>query len=272
MQYYDCIYYARSEIRNNIQNIKYCRQLNKTQPLQRNFNQSCYNGGQLWFFEELFLRNVSAAAVLQWSSSMEQTDHYSKYLSNRSLDIRDKYICNCTNPASFGKFCEYEFYGSSTSFGDAVTKQFEPLGYSSMYIASQLHNNRPCYTTWTCNSGLLCLDWRHICDGKHDRTDNSCKVFLSILFLGKQQCMDGLDEDYCEALEFNECEDDEYRCANGMCISEEYWIDGDYDCMDWTDEMDTIVTTVRSCFDTPSFICDEHLCPYNQWSCGDGKL
>jgi len=28
--------------------------------------------------------------------------------------------------------------------------------------------------------------------------------------------MDGIDEDYCERLEFNECEDDEYRCANGM--------------------------------------------------------
>ena len=37
-------------------------------------------------------------------------------------------------------------------------------------------------------------------------------------------------------LEFNECEDDEYRCANGMCIPDEYWLDGDYDCMDWTDD------------------------------------
>jgi hypothetical protein len=40
--------------------------------------------------------------------------------------------------------------------------------------------------------------------------------------------MDGLDEDYCERLEFNECEDDEY------------WLDGDFDCMDWTDEKDLL--------------------------------
>ncbi len=52
--------------------------------------------------------------------------------------------------------------------------------------------------------------------------------------------MEGLDEDYCEKLEFNECEEDEYRCANGMCIPEEYWLDGDFDCMDWTDEIDTL--------------------------------
>jgi hypothetical protein len=84
--------------------------------------------------------------------------------------------------------------------------------------------------------------------------------------------MEGLDEDYCEVLEFNECEDNEYRCANGMCVPEEYWLDGDYDCMDYTDEMDIIVASGTKCFNRPSFICDEHFCPYNQWSCGDGKF
>jgi len=103
---------------------------------------------------------------------MEQINQYSKYLSNNLLDVGDNYICNCTNPASFGKFCEYELYGSSTSFDDAITKQFEPLINASkysgnMYVGSQLHDNRPCYITWRCNSGLMCLDWRHICDGKN---------------------------------------------------------------------------------------------------------
>jgi hypothetical protein len=84
--------------------------------------------------------------------------------------------------------------------------------------------------------------------------------------------MDGVDEDYCERLEFNECENDEYRCANGMCIPDEYWIDGDYDCMDWTDEKGTLHSSGAGCFNIPSFVCDEHLCPYSQWSCGDGKL
>ena len=142
---------------------------------------------------------------------MEQADGYSKYLYNRSLDVGEKYICNCTNLASFGKFCEYEFYGGSVSFNDAVTKQFRPLESVEMNIGSQLHGNRPCYTTLTCNSGLMCMDWRHICDGKHDEIGNAFQSVPLISFLGKQLCMEGLDEESCDKLEFNECEDDEYR-------------------------------------------------------------
>jgi hypothetical protein len=57
-----------------------------------------------------------------------------------------------------------------------------------------------------------------------------------------------------------------------MCIPEEYWLDGDHDCMDWTDEIHTLVSTGGDCSNGPSLVCDEHICPYNQWSCGDGKL
>jgi hypothetical protein len=276
VQYYDCIYYKQSQSPTNIQDVKYCRQVNQNQSLQRDFNQSCHNGGHLWSFEELSALNVTAADVLQWSSNLEPADRYSKYLSDSSFDVGEKSICICKNPTSFGKFCEYEYYRGSGSFADAITKQFEPLSTFSVdidniYVGSQLHGNRPCYMTLECDSGLMCLDWRHICDGKNDRTEDSCR-FFSILFVGKQQCMDGLDEDHCEVLEFNECEDDEYRCANGMCIPEEYWLDGDNDCMDGTDEIGNIVDSGTNCFNTPSFLCDEHLCPYNQWSCGDGKI
>ncbi|CAF2394796.1 unnamed protein product [Rotaria sp. Silwood2] len=255
VQYYDCIYYKQPQYDHNNQGVKYCRQLNESKPLQRDFNEFCHNGGQLWSFEKLSRLNVSVLNVLQWSSSVEQTDRYSKYLFNKSSNMKDDYICNCTTSSTFGKFCEYEFYGDITSFSDAIAKQFKPLGNffissSTIRVGSQLHDNRPCYITWTCDSGLMCLDWRHIC---------------------KQQCMDGLDEDYCETLEFNECKNDEYRCENGMCIPDEYWLDGDFDCMDWTDESDTIIESGIGCFNSPSFICDEHFCPYNQWSCGDGQ-
>jgi hypothetical protein len=164
--------------------MKYCRQLNESQSLQRDFNQSCHHGGQLWSFEELSLLNISTSDVLKWSSSMEQADRYFKYLSNSSFAVDgDKYICNCTNPSSFGKFCEYEFYGDSISFDDAITVQFEPLENYKINVGSQLHDNRPCYTTWTCESGLMCLDWRHICDGKNDEIDDSLKSTFSILFV-----------------------------------------------------------------------------------------
>ena len=67
LQYYDCIYYTRSMIQDNIQGVKYCRQLNESQSLHRDFNQSCHNNGELWSFKELSLLNVSTSDVLRWS-------------------------------------------------------------------------------------------------------------------------------------------------------------------------------------------------------------
>jgi hypothetical protein len=137
IQHYDCIFYTRLQDQDNIQGVKYCVQLDKSQPLQRDFNQSCHNDGQLWSFEKLSRINVSTLDILQWSSSIEQTDRYSKYLSNNSSDMKDEYICICTNPSSFGKFCEYKFYDSSTSFDDAITlkvKIFLELFYQHLFL------------------------------------------------------------------------------------------------------------------------------------------
>jgi len=172
------MYYGPIQIQNSIPLVKYCRQLNESQPLHRDFNQTCHNNGVLWAFKELFHLNISASDVLRWSSSMEQTDRYSKYLSNNSFDVGDEYICNCTNRSSFGKFCEYQFYGGSTSFDGAITKQFKPLENDSINVGSQLHDNRPCYMTLICNSGLMCLDWRHICDGNDDKINDSFLFFF----------------------------------------------------------------------------------------------
>lgn len=52
--------------------------------------------------------------------------------------------------------------------------------------------------------------------------------------------MFGLDEENCDKIELNECSDDEYRCMNGMCIPNEYFLDGDFDCMDLSDEKERI--------------------------------
>jgi hypothetical protein len=57
-----------------------------------------------------------------------------------------------------------------------------------------------------------------------------------------------------------------------MYIPEEYWLDGENDCMNWTDKVDVSYRSKDACLGVPSFIYDEHFCPYNQWSCGNGKL
>ncbi|CAF1602990.1 unnamed protein product, partial [Adineta ricciae] len=257
--YHDCIYYTERLADDSSEGVKYCIQWNEEGPLNRSFNEFCYNDGIFQSFEELLSLNISPSDVLQWSSSIEQLDRYSKYLFNKSFDIAEKFLCNCTRPSTFGKFCEYEFFSPNiTSFDYAIDTQFYLIFRDNrpptrkINIGSQLHNNRPCYTRIGCDSQLTCLDWRHICDGK-------------------QQCIGGIDENFCEYLEFNECEDNEYRCANGMCIPEEYWLDGDYDCMDWTDESDSLVDLYSNCHSSASYVCDEHTCPFNHWSCGDGQ-
>ena len=108
-----------------------------------------------------------------------------------------------------------------------------------------------CYTTLTCDSGLLCLDWRDICDGT-------------------QHCMYGYDEENCDKLEFNECDDDEYRCMNGMCIPDEYFLDGEYDCMDMSDERGPF-EDVNCPFQPASSQCDDRVCLPQKWPCGDGQ-
>ena len=43
----------------------------------------------------------------------------------------------------------------------------------------------------------------------------------------------------CDLLQINQCdeEEEEYRCAKGMCIPEQFFLDGDLDCRDWSDEI-----------------------------------
>jgi len=45
---------------------------------------------------------------------------------------------------------------------------------------------------------MICLDWTDICDGKID-------------------CMNGgVDEKHCWQLEMNDCQNNEYKCYNGI--------------------------------------------------------
>jgi hypothetical protein len=115
----------------------------------------------------------------------------------------------------------------------------------------QKYSDIVCYTTLICNSGLLCLDWRDICDGI-------------------QHCMYGYDEGNCDFIEFNECSYDEYRCINGMCIPDQYFLDGEYDCADLTDEKGLFLGE-QCTFQEASFECDDRMCFRSEWSCGDGQ-
>jgi hypothetical protein len=170
----------------------------------------CENDAEKIFFRDLMDRGVEPSAVLQWSSAVEIADFYARVFYNRSFLEEDgeKFICNCTTSGTFGKYCEYKLTHDKRDFGEAIKAQFEQKRTGDSWN-TQRYGEILCYETLSCNAGPLCLDWREICD----------RI---------QRCWNGIDEENCDKLEFNECEDDEFRCTNGMCIAEEFWLDGQY--------------------------------------------
>jgi hypothetical protein len=260
---FDCVYH----VHNDGEDTPYCRRLFDDKPLNRT-EIMCYNGGSLVSFRDLIIRNISPDNVLEWSSSIEKADLYARFFYNQSSieDTDETFLCNCTQPGTFGKYCEYQLTHDTKLFSDAIKAQFEQKKNGDSWL-TQIYGSILCYETLMCDSGLMCLDWRDINDGI-------------------QQCRNGLDEENWDKLEFNECEDNEFRCTNGMCIPEEFWLDGEYsrnfssiklivfkdhpDCMDWSDELNQ--ESGESCSFTPNTMeCDEHLCSRNKFSCGDGQ-
>ena len=200
LEFYDCIHHKGDS------HVKYCRRPGKAIVLDRRM-QSCSLSGKRVTYADLRRLGIAPNQVLHWSSSVEKAAEYAAYLFNESIssDTQSAFLCNCSTPSTFGKYCEYQLLLDSRSFQDTIEIQFE-MKTEDPY-GSQLYGNIICYTTLDCNHGVLCLDWRNICNGA-------------------QNCMDGKDEENCDLLEFNECEEDEYRCSNGQCIPDIYWMDG----------------------------------------------
>ncbi|CAF3487162.1 unnamed protein product, partial [Rotaria sp. Silwood2] len=121
---------------------------------------------------------------------------------------------NCTSPR-FGPLCQYSFdnYEPYHSSLNEAIYDFDQHTYEPM--------NLTCYIHLECNHGstLACLDWTEICDGHIDGLK------------------DGIDEKNCWQLEINECEDNEYRCYNGQCVSKIFFHDDPhvYECLDRSD-------------------------------------
>ena len=238
VEYYDCIFH---------QSFLYCRRPIAPISLHRNDTPwECYHDGKAYSFTWLKSNNISVKTVLHtWRSTIEMAELYSRYLRQHG---NENFLCQCTDRQTFGKHCEYKLPGHDT-FEETINYEFEKRNAEAQHV--QVYGDILCYITLQCNSGLLCLDWRNICDGI-------------------QQCIYGYDEENCDKLEFNECEDNEYRCMNGMCIPDEYFLDGEYDCMDLTDEKELFNNTMCT-FQEVSLECDERICLSNEWSCGDGQ-
>ena len=203
---FDCVYY----IPNYGEEISYCRRPDRNLSLNPHKN-NCDNQGEKKLFRDLIDQKIHPNIILKWSASVEMADMYAGVFYNRSLTDNDddRFLCICTQLGTFGKYCEYQLTHEVKTFSEAIEKQFDQKNEKDDDSwNTQRYGNILCYETLAC-SWPLCLDWREICDGV-------------------QRCTNGTDEENCDKLEFNECEDDEFRCTNGMCIPEEFWLDGKY--------------------------------------------
>ncbi len=178
VQFYDCLFH---------QSVFYCRRPLEPVSLQRNaLHWTCHEGIQ-YSFHFLKQNNITMNEILHgWKSTLDRFEEFVHYL-NHSEEINgtQEYICNCTVEGTFGRYCEYSLPVGVT-FEETVATKFTHKTTKLNYEGDLV-----CYKTLECDFGLLCLDWRDICDSR-------------------QQCMFGLDEENCDKIEFNECSRDEY--------------------------------------------------------------
>ncbi|UJR12844.1 hypothetical protein I4U23_017018 [Adineta vaga] len=205
------------------------------------------NCGQNLTFTELRLQNITSQQLYLWSTSIDIIERYQFYLNSWSnlteIQLGTEHFCNCSWPW-FGPLCQYMF------------DQFESYHSSFSHMTSDFYENKKemisltCYTHLQCKHILpsICLDWSDICNDIID-------------------CIDGgQDEMFCWQLEMNDCQENEYRCRNGYCISKDLFRDDILypDCLDGTDEYYRDNKRHICGKLIPTFLCEELTCPMTQ--------
>lgn len=130
--------------------------------------------GRIFTFVELREQHITSQMLLSWSASIDITERYQIFLNNdtNSSSTGEQLFHNCT-PPWFGLFCRFTFdYSMDKTFDDIVSSIFQYKGKINK------GTKVTCYEHLHCQTLLPCLDWREICDGKHD-------------------CLDGSDEENC---------------------------------------------------------------------------
>lgn len=260
---YDCLNYYVKDHRNSsklvVQWMFYCFRPLLTSTIRSSVLTSEH--GQNYTFLELNMLNISSEQLYHWSAPIDLIEQYEVYLITKNTSLTNTKFYNCTS-LWFGDRCQYSFDIEKTflSFIHIVDGMFEEKELRiSSNDSSIIWSNLSCYIHIPCNRGgpyPACLDWREICDGKVDCTN------------------EGIDEENCDQLEINECAMNEYRCQNGQCIPQDFLWDNllNPECLDQTDEFVLDVDS-RYCLTDPTFRCEEIICRQSiirNIVCGDG--
>lgn len=107
----------------------------------------------------LLSKNTSVHTILhQWSSGVDiwqKNTHFSSKINKKDL-------CQSTNDQFFGTSCEYFPTDNTNLFRVTVGEQSKMRSAHPDLI--ELCTDVLCYMTLFWDSGLLCLDWRDICE------------------------------------------------------------------------------------------------------------
>ncbi|CAF3991367.1 unnamed protein product, partial [Adineta steineri] len=243
---FDCLHYFSTESEFS-EIVKYCiRPKNDTNPIMVEF----FNISDDYLtFDQLYRSSVTSHEILMWSSSIDLAEQYQYYLDlPTQFNLSNEKFFKCTHPW-FGTRCQYSFEFNEDKL---VQSSFETTLTDNIF-------DRTCYILLKCDRGgpSMCLDWREICDGRID-------------------CLNGgVDEIQCFNLEINECNDNEYRCHNGLCIPK-IFLKMEYVEAQCSDESDKIVKTnnlLEANYQSHLFEHQEYVCrpDEGQFTCGDGK-
>jgi hypothetical protein len=150
VQFYDYFY---------IGELFYCRRPESPVDLQRpHVSVDCVvNGGRLHSFADLRRSTgINQSNILhRWKSGVDMFEQ----LESGQID---GHMCECHHVRAFGKYCEYRLPAGETP---QQSLEWQLRMRNNSGDAIQRYGDIVCYRTYDYYSGLLCLDWREICDG-----------------------------------------------------------------------------------------------------------
>uniref|UniRef100_A0A672KHW3 Low-density lipoprotein receptor-related protein 2-like n=1 Tax=Sinocyclocheilus grahami TaxID=75366 RepID=A0A672KHW3_SINGR len=114
---------------------------------------------------------------------------------------------------------------------------------------------------FTCNNGL-CIRNSYRLELYLEQKNLQMHCFLWLIFTTdmcdrRNDCADSSDEQGCT---YQPCQQHQFTCQNGRCVSQDFVCDGDNDCGDESDELDHLCRTPAPTCPPGNFRCDNGNC------------